>query len=78
MHVQEKPDCAVVPVNQPNKAAIPAAEAGTRPLGPTGRTVQKAACWQASQNTSVAMKLRCLPPFNNLGTTVRWKDMFIA
>ncbi len=28
MHVLEKSDCAVVPVNQPNKAAIAAAEAG--------------------------------------------------
>jgi len=28
MNVQEKSDCAVVPVNQPNKAAIAAAEAG--------------------------------------------------
>ena len=28
MHVLEKSDCAVVPVNQPNKAAEAAAEAG--------------------------------------------------
>src|SRR3984957_4974511 len=28
MHVLERSDCAVVPVNQPNKAAIAAAEAG--------------------------------------------------
>jgi hypothetical protein len=28
MHALEKSDCAVVPVNQPNKAAIAAAEAG--------------------------------------------------
>ena len=28
MHVQEKSDCAVVPVNQPNKAAQAAAEVG--------------------------------------------------
>ncbi len=28
VHVQEKSDCAVVPVNQPNKAGQPSAEAG--------------------------------------------------
>src|SRR5262245_37937805 len=28
MHVQEKSDCAVVPVNQPNKEGRPSAEAG--------------------------------------------------
>src|SRR6266849_3717504 len=28
VHVQEKSDCAVVPVNQPNKGGQPSAEAG--------------------------------------------------
>src|SRR5258708_40150147 len=28
MHVLEKSDCAVVPVNQPNKGGIPSAEVG--------------------------------------------------
>jgi hypothetical protein len=28
MHVQEKSDCAIVPVNQPNKEGQPSAEAG--------------------------------------------------
>jgi len=40
MHVQEKSDCAVVPVNQPNKEGKPSAEVGEGRVQTEENTVQ--------------------------------------
>ena len=59
MHVLEKSDCAVVPVNQPNKEGKPFAEAGEERAQTVDNIVQSHMLPTQSGKTHVPGKGRC-------------------
>src|SRR5215475_14081125 len=59
MHVQERSDCAVLPVNQPNNEGQPSAEVGEERAQTEENIVQSHMCPTQSGKTHVSRMARC-------------------